>query len=690
MTSTSSLFSLSRSTILRLAISITLSIGIIFLLFALVMSATDQHQQTGLLAALVHSTPSLLATGLGLYLLGSVLRTQRYQRLISGAGDTPPVFSFLFLVTLVRNMAVDLLPARLGELIYLGLLNKGFRIPINTCVSSLGISVLFDLIALGFLIILIMIYQISVSGLASGLTVLLIACLVLSALGYLLAFRSLPGLARWLKQRRGSSPTVRAVSDFIIRLAEAIQQTRRSGCLLSVFWLSVGVRLCKYGGLIVIFFAVIQTSFPAFNEINLFKLVSALLSSEAAASLPIPTFMGFGLYEAGGTAALAALGFNPGQSLIVVLAMHIWTQAVDYSIGGAALVLLVLLVNRGRYKMSINKVLIWCSLTAFVALGSGATYAALRYAKNLFPVINTVSAPSPASTLLDSLNGFIVWSSNRSGNHELYRMALPSKEIKQLTKHPHAEFYPRISPDGNHLVFARAQQPKVSQRNLFLWDIYLLELATGNERLIARGGTTPSWSQDGKSLYFLRNGKEFMTHRLANNQQRVLFRSGAGGIPATANLYKPSYHQLTNGLVFTTRQTFLGIATGHWGTALKQRQNNNLASIYNGCQINWAPDGSYLIQVGKGGKQENAFYKISYPELKVSKWLDLPGDYSHEYFPKLANTQDHLIFAASRGGHEHDIADYELFLWRIDTPVSQAIRLTFNAGNDNWPDIYLY
>lgn len=679
--------------VLRLMISATISFGLLYLLFEISSSVTDQQRRPGLLSALTKSNLELLTTGLGLYLVGSILRTLRYQRLIHSAGDTAPEYGFLFLVTLVRNMAVDLLPARLGELIYPALLNKVFRVPINTCISSLSISVLFDLIALCFLMTLIVIYQTVVSGPERQGVVLLVVCLILATLGYFLAFRALPGLALLLKRRRIKSPIAQSVSRFIVRLATAMQHTRRSGCLLSVFWLSAGVRICKYGGLIALFFAVIQISFPAFNNISLYKLMSTLLTAEATASLPIPTLMGFGLYEAGGTATMTALGFEPQKSLIILLTMHLWTQAIDYFIGGSTLVLLALLIKRGLHRKTSNSAWLWFSLAIIILIGSGATYTALSYANNRASVTNAApkqTSNNAANTMLDSLNGFAVWSSNRSGNHELYRIALPGREIRQLTKHPNAEFYPRISPDGKRLVFARAQRPKVSQRDLYLWDIYLLELSTGNEQLIARGGTTPSWSEDGNYIYFLRNGKQFIEHRLLDNRQTILFRSGINGIPGTANLYKPSFHQQTGRLVFTTRQTFLGISTGHWGTALKSNDEATLKSIYNGCQINWAPDGSYLIQVGKGGKQDNAFYKIDYPELNVSKWLDLPGDFSHEYFPKLSNTQDFLIFGASRGGHEHDTADYEIFLWRLGSAATTAVRLTHHADNDNWPDIYLY
>jgi hypothetical protein len=69
--------------------------------------------------------------------------------------------------------------------------------------------------------------------------------------------------------------------------------------------------------------------------------------------------------------------------------------------------------------------------------------------------------------------------------------------------------------------------------------------------------------------------------------------------------------------------------------------------------------------------------------------MDLPGARSHEYFPKLSNDGGWLVWAASAEGHEHDRADYEIFLWRVGTPWGQAIQLTQHPGNDQWPDLWM-
>ena len=47
------------------------------------------------------------------------------------------------------------------------------------------------------------------------------------------------------------------------------------------------------------------------------------------------------------------------------------------------------------------------------------------------------------------------------------------------------------------------------------------------------------------------------------------------------------------------------------------------------------------------------------------------------------------MWAATQRGHDHDIADYEIYLWEVGAPAESAARLTFHSGNDRWPDIFI-
>lgn len=296
--------------------------------------------------------------------------------------------------------------------------------------------------------------------------------------------------------------------------------------------------------------------------------------------------------------------------------------------------------------------------------------------------------PPGVSVLTDNValaadlpKGFVVWSSNRSGNHDILKMELPGRKITHLTTHPNAEYFSRISPDGSKVVFARAQKPWVSQRNQELWDIYLLDLASGEERLLAKDGNTPTWSADGRKVYFQRRVMRLAEIDIKTGEERILFTSGNGQVKINAMLQTPNYNDDANKMAVTLRH-------GQHMTALVDLYGN-LKEFSDGCQLTWSKDGSFLYGVDYGGKMKNAFYLYDPETGKATPWLDLPGEFSHEYFPKLSNDENYLTFAASKGGHEHDTADYEIFLWQVGTPAETATRLTYHTGNDNWPDIYL-
>lgn len=293
----------------------------------------------------------------------------------------------------------------------------------------------------------------------------------------------------------------------------------------------------------------------------------------------------------------------------------------------------------------------------------------------------------PATAVVDtdqqSLDGFIVWSSNRSGNHDIYLKRLPEGVFQQLTNHPHNEYYPRISPNGKQIIFARSHQPGVSQRNIYPWDVYLLDLKSRKERLLAKNGNLPTWSIDGKRVFFQRHGNTVVELNLRNNRERILYQSGQNiNVPPKTALGTPSISAKGDRLAVTFRNTMR--ATGVVGSEGGVRKTGK------GCQLNWGPEDRYLYKIDAGGKMKNALYKIDAKTLAATKWFDAPGDYSHEYFPRLSNTADVLVYGASSEGHEHDTADYEIFLWVVGEPANQAKRMTFHTGNDCWPDIFLY
>jgi len=683
----------------RFFFNLFLSAGSSLLILALLLrgltGSLDLELLPRLKAMLVSTGAASLLGYLAAALVQALLRAVRYRILLAATEDEVPSLLHMVLVTISRNMFVDMLPARLGELSYVAMLNRGCTVRAGACLSSLSIAFVFDLIALALLMVLLLAVQLFGAGiqpwLGAALVVVLLVCALLLLFLFPVLRRLIAVLERWSARR--SSWLTRPVL-LLRQVADLLRETVRAGILNRILLLSLGVRLVKYLGLAWLFAGVVAASGLKDVETGVVPVLIALLSGEAAASLPVPTFMSFGAYEAGGTLALTVLGMGRQAAALVMLVLHVWSQVMDYSLGLLALSGFFFLARfrlfggrRGR-----DGKVRWLAVAGVLALLlAGIVLFGLQWRR--IGKLGAWSAPRagvfmerPAaavhSPVLAGLQGFVVWSSNRFGNHDIVLLSLPEQRLTRLTDHPHTEYYPRISPDGRRIVFCRSQVPWVSQRNPLPWDIYLLDLRTGRERLVARNGNVPSWSDDGTRVRFQRNRNQLVEVDLASGRERIMFESGKNiDLPASVTLEVPVYSDRRQALAVTLRG-------GRRGTAVIDARGR-ARMVGGGCQINWAPDGSYLFYVDHGGRLKNAFYRVDPDTLRKSLWFDDPGPWSHEYFPKVANTGDYLVYGASTGGHEHDRADYEIFLWRIGSPPGKAVRLSYYTGNDCWPDIYL-
>ena len=589
-------------------------------------------------------------------------------------------------------MFVDMLPARLGELSYVAMLNKGYAVSGATCLSSLIISFVFDLIALTILIIVLVLVQLFAAGNFLWLIpVLCLLCVMLTCfyLFFIPVLRFITNaLDRFNFFQKGLG---KKINLFIRKNITALEQAKKAGIGWRLLFLSLGIRVGKYIGLYALFVAV-AANFPLVNTAPAAAVI-ALISAEAGASLPLPVFMGFGAYEATGSMAMVALGATASVSLIMMLALHIVSQIVDYTFGGIALILFLITSTQPVVKKQFEQKRFFkrSGLIAFIVMVAGALLLAPQLIK--IKKLGTIRAPDsgqmierdnnePKTEAQKKLHGFIVWSSNRSGNHDIFKYSFDNQKIIPLTSNPHTEYFPRISPEGKRIVFARSQVPWVPQRNHYPWDIYVLNMADGVETLLARNGTFPTWSDDGKVVYFLREGHQVIQLDIASGKETEILRAGEKGtFPETVRLETPSVMPNNNLVALTLRGSDRAVVIA--------APNGKITKLGQGCQLSWSPSGDYLYKIDHGGKQQNAVFFIDSATLKQKKWFDSPGSYSHEYFPKVSNDGKVLVYGASKGGHEHDSADYEIFLWVIGTPSEASQRITYHTGNDCWPDVYI-
>ena len=244
---------------------------------------------------------------------------------------------------------------------------------------------------------------------------------------------------------------------------------------------------------------------------------------------------------------------------------------------------------------------------------------------------------------------------------------------------PGMDFYPRFSADGQELVFARSQKKWVSERNWKLWDVYHLRLSDGHESLLAKNGNYPLWVGTDE-ISFLR-GNQVVLKSLGSGAERVIFNSSQP--PLVRTIRTPALSPLDRNLLAVK------VRGKNRGVFVINLVRNTIKKIGDGCQLGWFPDGKHLYWVEARGRGGSRVMSSSLSTVRPQVYMDKPGEHSHEYFVRLSQDSKWMVWGATAKGHEHDIADYEIFLWNNSKPPTEAVRLTYNQSNDRWPDIYV-
>lgn len=289
------------------------------------------------------------------------------------------------------------------------------------------------------------------------------------------------------------------------------------------------------------------------------------------------------------------------------------------------------------------------------------------------------------------VTGLIVWSSSRVGNHDIFLMKTDGSGVRALTKGPHVDWYPRFSADGKRILFTRSKAGWVSEKDGNVptkWDLYTISVDGQNVLRVVNNASWGEWIGPDEVLFA--RGTQVLRRVLSSAQETLLLDSKKVPSLGGADLQNPHLSPDKKYLAITLRGARR--ETGIFDLAAKSWTKTG-----EGCQVNWFPSGDRILWVNPSGNGGSEVFSVALSAGKPTKehsyaalrYLDIPGRRSHEYFPQLSRSGKWLVWAATRRGHDHDIADYEIYIWQVGAPASEATRLTFNSGNDRWPDIYV-
>jgi len=579
----------------------------------------------------------------------SFFRTWRYQVVLNASGYRPDTVA-LFLITLVRNFFSDLLPARLGTLIYIYLVQSRLGIPFGPAASSFAYAFIFDMVSLSLLIILAVVVQtsgfISPAVMAGGALVLgLVSFGILLILPFLL--RLLAALS--LKMALLSQAVRQRLHDGIAEAEQNILLARTQGIYWKVFALSLGVRCCKYLSLYVLLLALVLPLGYALLSFPLAKVFLGLCSAELAASLPISGIAGFGAYEGAWALVFQLLGYPERIAVLTSISHHLLTQVYGYSLGAFALLILLLPMFKkdspadsqgsrvtGRMFWPKLAVLAGTVLLAAVLLFPGQEMAQQTAAPGEGTSVSG-TAGSTQQNHLAGVSGAIVYQRPDG----IYTRTLNEGKPDRVVGYGS---YPRWSPDGTRIVFVHANTILLTDRK----GRDVKKLAT------AKKARAVCFMPDGKSVLFT-DGNEVKMVALSTLQVTTLVRN---------NEFREIDISASGKRLAATVRTPLGLKV-----RVFDLPGGGVRNVANGCSASLSPDGN-LITVN-GRNHERLFFH-QWQSLQRTGYISAPPGlkFDNQYW---AN-HPHWVVSTSEGDRR------DIFVHHV--PSNTSYRVTTSGDCD--------
>ncbi len=295
--------------------------------------------------------PALLAY-VAIALLGAVLRSWRYKWLLQ---PEPIGWRDIFLVTLIRNLFVDLLPSRIGSLSYIYLLNKRLRFAFESATSTFVVAFLFDFITLSpFLVLSIL--AVGFRATSMPLTALLLLSVFFFGLMVLILWKLaeifvvvekfLQTLFRALKWER--KRWTRLVLEKIQSTRQHLLRIQDRNIFFPLFLLSLVIRAAKYGALYVLLFSLLRFHGITLRSLSMWKTILGITGAELTSALPIKGIAGFGTWESAWALAFQLMNFDARLAILSGIGVHLLTNLFEYSMGILAILVLALLLLKRK------------------------------------------------------------------------------------------------------------------------------------------------------------------------------------------------------------------------------------------------------------------------------------------------------------------------------------------------------
>jgi uncharacterized membrane protein YbhN (UPF0104 family) len=300
-------------------------------------------------------TEDLIQTFAGIYypalsvfiviaLAGAVLRAWRYKWLLK-----PQSIGWrnVFLVTLIRNLFVDLLPARIGSLSYIYILNKRMNFSFEMAASSFVVAIVFDFLTLSpFLIIAI--FAVGLGSTAVSTITLLILALIFFLSIFIILWKIIPLFSILLKVYQRALKILKfekkkwakISAEKIILTIDCLSQIKEKRIYWPIFFLSLSIRLAKYVSLFFLLFSLLKSHGFLFRELSIWRTILGTTGAELTSALPIKGLAGFGTWESAWAITFKLMDFESRLAILSGIGVHLLTNLFEYSLGIISILIL--------------------------------------------------------------------------------------------------------------------------------------------------------------------------------------------------------------------------------------------------------------------------------------------------------------------------------------------------------------